>query len=48
MFSNFVDAETFQDEWLVLPYELSGLDETEIELNKAWIKPILDELTILS
>ena len=36
------------DEWLVLPYELTGLDETEIAQNKAWIKPILDELTALS
>ena len=35
------------DEWLVLPYELTGLDETEIAENKAWIKPILDELTAL-
>lgn len=30
--------------WLVLPYELTGLSDTEIALNKAWIKPLLDEL----
>jgi len=35
-------------EWLVLPYELTGLDETEIAQNKVWIKPILDELKTLS
>jgi hypoxanthine phosphoribosyltransferase len=32
------------DEWLVLPYELTGLSEAEIHQNKAWIKPILDSL----
>jgi hypoxanthine phosphoribosyltransferase len=32
------------DEWLVLPYELTGLSETEIHQNKAWINPILDSL----
>ena len=30
--------------WLVLPYELTGLSDSEIATNKAWIKPILDEL----
>ena len=30
--------------WLVLPYELTGLSDEEIAANKAWIKPILDEL----
>jgi hypoxanthine phosphoribosyltransferase len=30
--------------WLVLPYELTGLSDEEIAGNKAWIKPILDEL----
>ena len=30
--------------WLVLPYELTGLSDEEIVANKAWIKPILDEL----
>lgn len=32
------------DEWLVLPYELTGLSSEEISANKAWVKPILDEL----
>ena len=32
------------DEWLVLPYELTGLGSEEIAVNKAWVKPILDEL----
>ncbi len=32
------------DEWLVLPYELTGLSSEEIADNKAWVKPILDEL----
>jgi hypoxanthine phosphoribosyltransferase len=32
------------DEWLVLPYELTGLSETEIHQNKAWIKPILESI----
>ena len=31
-------------EWLVLPYELTGLSEAEISANKPWIKPLLDEL----
>jgi hypoxanthine phosphoribosyltransferase len=31
-------------EWLVLPYELTGLSATEIDQNKAWIKPILDSI----
>jgi hypoxanthine phosphoribosyltransferase len=35
------------DGWLVLPYELSGLSDEEITANKAWIKPILDELVPL-
>jgi len=30
--------------WLVLPYELTGLSDEEIDANKAWIKPILNEL----
>ena len=30
--------------WLVLPYELTGLSDKEIVINKSWIKPILDEL----
>jgi len=32
------------DEWLVLPYELTGLSDDEIATNKPWIKPLLDEL----
>ena len=35
------------DEWLVLPYELTGLSDTEIATNKPWIKPLLDELKLL-
>lgn len=31
-------------EWLVLPYELTGLTDEEIATNKGWIKPILDDL----
>ncbi len=31
-------------EWLVLPYELTGLTEHEITSHKGWIKPILDDL----
>ena len=32
------------DEWLVLPYELTGLSDDEIAANKSWIKPLLDQL----
>ncbi|RLA14792.1 MAG: hypoxanthine phosphoribosyltransferase [Gammaproteobacteria bacterium] len=32
------------DEWLVLPYELTGLSDDEIAANKPWIKPLLDQL----
>ena len=32
------------DEWLVLPYELTGLTRDEIEAGKPWILPLLDEL----
>ena len=32
------------NEWLVLPYELTGLSEAEIHQNKAWMKPILDSI----
>lgn len=31
-------------EWLVLPYELTGLTEEEIATCKPWVKPILDDL----
>ncbi len=29
------------DKWLVLPYELTGLSQEEINTNKAWVKPFL-------
>ena len=32
------------DHWLVLPYELSGLSRDELQANKPWILPLLDEL----
>jgi hypoxanthine phosphoribosyltransferase len=32
------------NEWLVLPYELTGLSREEIAAHKPWIKPLLDEL----
>ena len=32
------------NEWLVLPYELTGLDDAEIQQHKPWIKPLLDDL----
>jgi len=32
------------NEWLVLPYELSGLSDEEITAGKTWIEPILNEL----
>ncbi len=35
-------------EWLVLPYELTGLSDDEIQQHKPWIKPVLDELTGLT
>lgn len=31
-------------EWLVLPYELTGLSDDEIAANKPWIKPLLEQL----
>jgi hypothetical protein len=31
-------------DWLVLPYELSGLTRDEINAHKPWIVPLLDEL----
>ena len=30
-------------EWLVLPYELTGLSEAEMRVHKPWIKTILDD-----
>ncbi|MFK7890182.1 MAG: phosphoribosyltransferase [Granulosicoccus sp.] len=32
------------DDWLVMPYELSGLTRDEIAVNKPWLLPILDQL----
>jgi uncharacterized protein len=32
------------DDWLVLPYELTGVSRKEMQQNKAWVLPILDEL----
>ena len=32
------------DEWLVMPYELSGLTHAEIAANKPWMLPILESL----
>ena len=31
-------------DWLVLPYEMKGLSRTEIERNKPFLKPILDDI----
>ncbi|MEH6582567.1 MAG: phosphoribosyltransferase family protein [Halioglobus sp.] len=31
------------DDWLVLPYELTGLTDEEIRLNKPWMLPILEQ-----
>lgn len=31
-------------DWLVLPYELTGLSREELQANKPWIVPLLDEL----
>lgn len=32
------------EQWLVMPYELSGLTREEIATNKPWMLPILDSL----
>jgi len=32
------------DDWLVMPYEIAGLSDTEINNNKAYLRPILDTL----
>ena len=32
------------NDWLVMPYELSGLTHDEIATNKPWLLPILDSL----
>ena len=34
------------DDWLVMPYELSGLTRDEIAGNKPWMLPILDSLDL--
>jgi len=34
------------DDWLVMPYELDGLNRAEIEAHKPWMLPILDSLDI--
>jgi uncharacterized protein len=31
-------------DWLVLPYELTGLSRDELLANKPWVVPLLDEL----
>jgi hypothetical protein len=31
------------DQWLVLPYELTGLSIDEIQTSKAWMMPILEQ-----
>jgi hypoxanthine phosphoribosyltransferase len=31
-------------DWLVLPYELTGISRAELEAHKPWILPLLDEL----
>ena len=31
-------------DWLVLPYELNGIDRVELERHKPWIVPLLDDL----
>jgi len=32
------------DDWLVLPYELTGMSRDELLAHKSWIVPLLDEL----
>lgn len=32
------------EDWLVLPYEITGNTREEISLNKPWLLPLLDEL----
>ena len=31
-------------DWLVLPYELTGINRNELEAHKPWIVPLLDDL----
>lgn len=32
------------EDWLVLPYELTGISRAEMAAHKSWILPLLDEL----
>jgi hypoxanthine phosphoribosyltransferase len=32
------------DDWLVLPYELTGISRDEMAAHKSWMLPLLDEL----
>jgi hypoxanthine phosphoribosyltransferase len=32
------------DDWLVLPYELTGISRAEMAQHKSWLLPLLDEL----
>ena len=32
------------EDWLVLPYELTGISREEMQAHKPWIVPLLDEL----
>ena len=32
------------DDWLVLPYELTGISRAELEAHKPWVVPLLDDL----
>ena len=32
------------DDWLVLPYELTGISRSEMAQHKSWMLPLLDEL----
>lgn len=34
------------NDWLVLPYELTGLSKDELEKNKSWTLPILDKISL--
>ena len=32
------------DDWLVLPYELSGVSRDDVAEHKTWLLPLLDKL----
>ena len=34
------------NDWLVLPYELTGLSKDELEKNKSWTLPILNKISL--